>query len=270
MEVETRVEGESNGQIKYETDESESNVLNNITYFHQQGLYSDLVIFCGNQKFHCHKLVLASRSDAFKKILPTIGSELEVSDASPVFFKVIIDNIYTRKIPDNLDRIATDVFPLASKYNLGNLSKACEQILLKHLTNENALETLVLMEHYKSSESTKNEVINYIIINAKDMINTDRFKAFAKEHSDLMIEIFKHSLSNRDTTHGTVAQMYESSSTCNDGHPLQYYSVSPNNFHTGPGRCDKCGDVIYQDPENNAYRCGQCDYDLCRKCKSDF
>jgi len=266
MEVETRVEGESNGQIKYETDESESNVLNNITYFHQQGLYSDLVIFCGNQKFHCHKLVLASRSDAFKKILPTIGSELEVSDASPVFFKVIIDNIYTRKIPDNLDRIATDVFPLASKYNLGNLIKACEQILLKHLTNENALETVILMEHHKSSVSTKNEVINYIIINAKDMINTDRFKTFAKEYSDLMIEIFKNSLSNRDTTHMTVAKC-STEEKCNEGHSLQYCSQSP---YKGSFWCNKCGDAIYHDPENNAYRCGQCDYDLCRKCNGDF
>merc|ERR1719203_1570149 len=162
--------------------------------------FSDLTIFCGDQKFLCHKIVLASRSDVFKDLLGSgsIESELEITDSSPDIFKVVLDHIYTGKIANDATTNTTELFRLAMKYNLQVLAKACEITLLGQLSDNNATDTLITLDTHKSTSNAKNEVMKYIAVNATDIMDTEKFKEFAKEHPDLMLEVFRSSILNQN------------------------------------------------------------------------
>jgi len=199
IENNEKIRNDTDKQIKYYKEETETDFEENIKRFYKLGLFSDLVIFCGDQKFLVHKLVLASRSDIFSEMLQNVDGELEITDTSPDFFKMLVDNIYSKKIPENIELVAGELFPLATKYNLKNLAKACEVSLLGQLTDANALETLAKMDQHNATAAAKDDVIKYIVINAKEIIDTQKFKDFSKEQPELMIEIFRCSVVQHKT-----------------------------------------------------------------------
>jgi len=192
------IDDSASGKSKYDSTESETDFMKHMKSLYGLDSLSDLVIFCGDQKFLCHKLVLASRSDVFKDMLENendkekIKGELEITETEPATFKLLIDNIYTGKIPSNIDKVAKELYRLAIKYNLQILAKACEISLLGQITDANALDTLITMDKNKfATSATKDDVIKYITINAKEIIDTEEFKTFSKEQPELMIEIFR-------------------------------------------------------------------------------
>merc|ERR1719186_2048705 len=71
-------------RFKYDTEESETQFVENMKALYGLNSFSDLVIFCGDQKFLCHKNVLAARSDVFKEMLESdekkISGELEITE----------------------------------------------------------------------------------------------------------------------------------------------------------------------------------------------
>jgi len=182
-------------KFKYETAENETQFVENMKTLYSLGSFSDLVIFCGDKKFLVHKNVLASRSDVFKEMLENddkkIHGDLEITDTSPITFKIVIDHIYTGKIPNSIDNAAEELFRLATKYNLQFLAKACELSLLEQLTEKNALETLKTLDKHNSSTEAKNDVIKYITLNATNIVDTEEFQQFADKQPKLMIEIVR-------------------------------------------------------------------------------
>jgi len=157
---------------------------------------SDFTIICGDESFPCHKVILASRSEVFeamfnKETEEKIENQVTVKDSKPIIVKVMLDYVYTGKLPENLDDICGDVLYLATKYNLPGLAKASEQSLFNTICNENALSTLVIIDRHCPTSNTRTNVIQYVAENILDTIDTQNWNRFAKEHPGLTTEVMK-------------------------------------------------------------------------------
>merc|ERR1719508_489201 len=69
VENNKRIRMDTEEKVKYDSQENESLFLENMKSMYNLSSFSDITIFCGDQKFLCHKNVLASRSDVFKDLL---------------------------------------------------------------------------------------------------------------------------------------------------------------------------------------------------------
>merc|ERR550519_1098466 len=157
---------------------------------------SEFTIICGDESFPCHKLILATRSEVFEAMFnqeteEKIENQVEVKDATPVIVKVMLDYVYTGKLPENLDDICGDVLYLATKYDLPGLAKASERSLFNTICNDNALSTLVIVDRHCSTSDTRTNVIKYVTENILDTINTQNWNRFAQEHPGLTTEVMK-------------------------------------------------------------------------------
>ena len=97
--------------------------------------FTDLKIRVGEKTFPVHKIVIASYSPVFRRMLQTdmlekSTGEISIEDATPEVIKLMIDYIYHGCI----DRSATDeeivdLSYIGDKYLIEELTMACDYIL---------------------------------------------------------------------------------------------------------------------------------------------
>ena len=87
--------------------------------------FSDVIIKCGDTKFECHKVFLASRSRVFKEMFNAdakemIKNEVQIDDIEPDVMGEMLYFIYLGKTYDmESDAVfAKDVFLAAVKYQI--------------------------------------------------------------------------------------------------------------------------------------------------------
>jgi len=161
---------------------------------------SDLIITCGRRKFPCHKIILASRSSVFKAMLETDmveknTSEVKIEDSSPKTVQMMLEYIYMDDIPKQINDvlIATDLIHLSVKYDLPSLTNACEASLLSSLDTDNALAVLVTLDTYRPQCTSRQEVLDYIVLNAVVIVDSDHWLTYAtdKKYAPLMREVVR-------------------------------------------------------------------------------
>merc|ERR1719369_573016 len=69
VEKEVHLCNETNDQIRYNTEDSDKEFVKNMKSIYEFGSFSDFTVFCGGEKFLCHRNILAARSDVFKAML---------------------------------------------------------------------------------------------------------------------------------------------------------------------------------------------------------
>ncbi|VDL74431.1 unnamed protein product [Nippostrongylus brasiliensis] len=114
----------------------------------------------GPQIFHVHKAILAARSRVFHAMFEHNMTESERNE-------VAIDDVE----PDVLREMLCFMYTGT-------------------LTAENACVTLVLADLY-SAEQLRTHAINYINVNATEVMNSEGWKDLVKEHPTLLAEVFK-------------------------------------------------------------------------------
>jgi len=97
--------------------------------------YADITIECGDKKFKCHKIILASRSPVFKTMFDADMKEkeagsVEIKNMTPEVLKNMLKYIYTSEAPD-IDAFTQELFAAAEQYQLENLKELCEAKLCK-------------------------------------------------------------------------------------------------------------------------------------------
>ncbi|CAI4231479.1 unnamed protein product [Auanema sp. JU1783] len=146
------------------------------------------------QTFHVHKAILAARSPVFHamfehKMSEYVKNEVTIDDVEPEVLKEMINYMYTGN-SQNVEQMAQHLIAAADKYQLDRLKVMCEQSLCSALTADNACVTLVLADLY-NAEQLRNHAINYINVNATDVMNSDGWKDLVKEHPPLLAEVFR-------------------------------------------------------------------------------
>jgi hypothetical protein len=157
---------------------------------------SDLTVICQGEELPCHRLILAARSPVFARGLASGGAWTEaegrwtVQGAEPVTVKDMLGYIYTSDIPEEaLGARAGELLELASQYELPELEEACREALMKGLSLATAVSTLVLLDRHQGPGWDKEEVINFIKKNAKDIVKGTDWKMFVANYPDLVTDI---------------------------------------------------------------------------------
>jgi len=151
--------------------------------------FSDVVVKCGDERFECHKVFLATKSPVFKAMLTsnmkeTNNNEIQIDDIEPEVMTEFLKFIYTGK-SSNLDKFAMDLFIAADKYQINSLKEICEEALISSLEIDNCLSLLLVGD--KCSTVIKKSAITFMI-NNKSSINLDEVLL---DHPSLMLEILK-------------------------------------------------------------------------------
>jgi len=161
---------------------------------------SDITVECQGEEFPCHRSILGARSPTFAEGLATrwnktIRRKWEVKEADPAAVKDMLTFIYSSDIPEEgIKERAGELLNLARFYHLPELAVACRKALLKDLTVGNAVRNLIQLDQADSRDASemkmdKDEVINYINKNVKEIMKDEQWKTFVKTYPDLVTDM---------------------------------------------------------------------------------
>ena len=154
---------------------------------------SDVEISCGGQVFHCHKLILSTRSPVFRAMFQNNMKEKETMKVAiegiiPEVVAEMLKFIYTGTLSSNDLTSPTDLFKAANQYQLDLLKKVCEKKLCNTVTIENCLEYLGLADLYQTPE-LKTVAFQFIARNMTIIVKTEEYKDFLKNNLGLALEV---------------------------------------------------------------------------------
>ncbi|KAL6592685.1 hypothetical protein ACP70R_042785 [Stipagrostis hirtigluma subsp. patula] len=160
----------------------------------EDGNLADLYIKVGNKIFHCHQVILASRSEYFRaRLSRTMGflegncghkaaqnlPLLEEHDLSAEAFEKMLEYMYTDKLEHMDPNQAEELFDVASRYLLFPLKRVVADMLLPHLEHLPPAELchwLMLSDIY-GVVKIREYCLDIIACNFEMFANTREFRA---------------------------------------------------------------------------------------------
>ncbi|CAH8278870.1 unnamed protein product [Arabidopsis lyrata] len=176
-----------------------------------------------------HKLILASRSEVFKKMLEldefkTSTKHVEtitLSEMKQEELEAFVEFIYSdgSKLSANVKQHARSLYLAADKYEIMHLRDLCRAELISSLSFSNSLDILELAQ-IPFDKVLHDAAFSFIKKNLKTIDSSDEFKLFIASNPNLAVEIVKASL------------------TCTLGCSSCGYNYTPRN-----GSCCSCGRI---------------------------
>ncbi|XP_065207987.1 speckle-type POZ protein-like [Planococcus citri] len=154
----------------------------------------DVTFSLNGENFGAHKIILAARSPVFAAMFKHDMEEnrlnkVDIPDMKPEVFKAFLLYLYTDKTPDPADPgMVCDLLVAAEKYDVNGLKLLCEEMLLKDLSEENAIDVLVFADQYMF-EHLKKQVIFYITKHFAWITSTQSWKDTILTHPHLFDEV---------------------------------------------------------------------------------
>ncbi len=144
------------------------------TVFDEKTL-SDISIECGGEVFQAHRIILASQSPVFKRMLETDmkekqEKEITIYDLDKEVVSDMLTFLYTGSAP-NLEVRAKELLNAANKYQLPRLMVMCKNKLEEQIKMENVIEILQLADLHGVRELMK-ECLEFIKTNFKEVQET--------------------------------------------------------------------------------------------------
>ncbi|CAI58651.1 Speckle-type POZ protein homolog [Caenorhabditis elegans] len=162
--------------------------------------FSDFTLVCKSdlgsptQTFHIHKAILAARSRVFSAMFEHHMQESDtnmttVDDIEPEVMRELLVYMYTGQTK-YIEQMAQSLIAAADKYQLDRLKVMCEQALCYQLTTDNASLTLMLADMYSASQLRAHS-INFINVNANEVMDTEGWEDLVRDHPKLLEEVFR-------------------------------------------------------------------------------
>lgn len=131
-----------------------SPVSNYVSELWTSGLLSDLSIKAGTGVFKVHKNVLAVNSPVFAAMFShemqeNLENKMEILDISVEAIKEFLEFIYLRQLPKDSEH-AIDLYAASAKYQIEELTKVCESLVLESLSTENVFDVFILGNCYNN------------------------------------------------------------------------------------------------------------------------
>lgn len=127
---------------------------NNFINLWQSGKYSDFrIILNGAKEFRVYKFILTAQSETFAEIFENNEnvSEMQIEDLSESGVAEFLRYLYTGDFTCN-DKIAMEMFALATRLKVGEMKIIAEGIIMDKLTYLNALKIFTFAHSYKLDE----------------------------------------------------------------------------------------------------------------------
>ncbi|CAM9249654.1 unnamed protein product [Scytosiphon promiscuus] len=108
------------------------------------------------KEFHGHRILFASCSEYFRALLYGGMSEsqtrrVELRDVAPEGFDAIVRYVYTGKVVVDSDNVM-DIFSLAHRFGMGELLRACAEVLDQSMNCDDVCRVLEAAEYYGHAE----------------------------------------------------------------------------------------------------------------------
>ena len=148
------------------------------------------------RRLKCHKFVLSLRSPVFERMLSNREFEdirdgvITVEDINADAIEALLKYLYTDHVQES--QINLSLFFAADKYQIANLTKLCENHLLKTLTRENVIDILVAAYLVENSTSSMLKTVMGFLNTHKDVLTAtewDKLKSTYPAIGNRMLEI---------------------------------------------------------------------------------
>ncbi|KAG5307920.1 BTBD9 protein, partial [Acromyrmex insinuator] len=143
--------------------------------------YADVTLVVAGQKFRCHKLILAARSEYFRALLfggmkESTQSEIELTVSSLHAFKGLLKYIYTGRmsLTNERDEVILDILALAHLYGFMDLESAISDYLKEILSIKNICSILDTAFLYHM-EFLTNVCFEYMDVHASEVVQHESF-----------------------------------------------------------------------------------------------
>jgi len=165
--------------------------------------FSDVQILCQGEMIPCHRNILAARTPYFEAMFEhdmkeNTTREVEIKDFDLETVKAVVHHIYTGEVECN-DENSEKMMRAADKYQLGGLKTKLEDVLIKAVRKENALDMFVLGDevHADKLRDLSKEVI---VKNAVAIVEADdEWKEKLGRFHDLTLEMFEAVVKSKKT-----------------------------------------------------------------------
>lgn len=119
--------------------------------------FADVVLAVDGKEFMAHKAVLANRSPVFRAMLKhemveSKQNRVTITDIESKVFEQLLNFIYTDSVTDLKPTMAFELLQAADKYDLEKLKTRCEAVLCGQISEETAVNTLVLADLYRADQ----------------------------------------------------------------------------------------------------------------------
>ena len=154
------------------------------------------------EEIRANKLMLMARSPVFARMFQSNMVEkntntIEIVDIDPDVFKVVLAYVYTGKIKEEVIGCLyhiKQVLVAADKYEMKRLAALCENLLVNHLTEENAASLLAFASKY-CDDAMKQVVISYIVSDndrCRMVLESEGWEEVKQEGVELVEEVFRY------------------------------------------------------------------------------
>jgi len=158
---------------------------------------SDVTVKCGDKLFDCHQIILASRSQFFKKMFESnmyekFTGSVEIKEIDHKVFEDVLKYIYSGEAP-NIDDHTEELLAATDQYQLEKLKELCEVKLCSKLDVSNCIDLLLLGDLHHAS-TLKPASLNFVSKNL-DLIDLSEWEAKLMANPTLMAQVLKMMLS---------------------------------------------------------------------------
>ncbi len=162
------------------------------------GGYTDFVIRSGSTGFPCHKVVLAARSEVFKKMLDsglqeTLTGELRLDCLPESRLKMLVDWLYGRSSKDNIVsdlEAAMDFLPVVDRYQLNELKQQCEEVMKQKLSTNTTM-AIAKASNLFGMHELHSHVINFIATEYDKFVSDDKLLEELRAEKELDRAVLK-------------------------------------------------------------------------------
>ncbi|KAJ8676296.1 hypothetical protein QAD02_012083 [Eretmocerus hayati] len=158
----------------------------------ESGKLCDIDLVVNKQKFHAHKIVLASRSPVFMAMFENdmqekLSNEINIPDVDPDVMEKFLSYIYTNQVK-NIESFAEGLIAAADKYQVDGLKTLASRAIVKKMNKENVIESLILADLHHVDE-LKKHALHFIARHMKNLKEIKGFNTLASTYPALLEDI---------------------------------------------------------------------------------
>ncbi|XP_065218592.1 speckle-type POZ protein B-like [Planococcus citri] len=159
--------------------------------------FADVMLLAKGKNYSAHKAVLAARSEVFATTFKNIEQDdkkhrkirIDISDKDVDVMDEVLRYIYTGKCQTSAN-LAERLYAAADAYKLNELKTIALKSMVETLSVKSAVNVLVFADKHHMKE-LKSEVIDFIVENSVQVLNTTEWKSMVMPNAHLANEIFQ-------------------------------------------------------------------------------
>jgi hypothetical protein len=157
---------------------------------------SDVVVVCGNRTLHCHKIILAGRSEVFNRMLTGEFMEakegrVEIRSFEPDVVENLIKYVYGEEVPKHA--ISWELFEAAEMYGVAGLRDLCLWSLRRSISVENCARTLEVASMHNLSDVFA-LAVDFFKNNLNEVAKTDDWERISTTNGALLDKVRENGL----------------------------------------------------------------------------